>query len=220
MTLRTHVARLKRHYGKPPKPRTTDPYHLALLEAVAYLVDDPRRYETFAALKREVGLDPMKIRETPIKRLAAVIARGGMLPPHRAQKLHDVADVVIEVGLPALRRMAKRDPVAARKVLKRFPGIGDPGADRMLLLARSLKTLAPDSNALRMLNRLGYGKDDKNYTKRYRLAAEALSAELPDDLDWLITAHLLLRRHAKETCRENPRCRECPLFDTCPGARV
>lgn len=216
-----HIAALQKHYGKPPKPRTTDPYNLALLEVVAYLVDEPARYATFAALKRATGLDPVKIMETPIPRLARVIAGGGMLPELRAEKLHEVADVVIDVGLAHLRKVVKQDPVTARSILKRFPGIANPGADRMLLLARSYKSLAPDSQALRVLNRLGYGdRNAKDYTRQYRSAVEAVAPELPDDFDWLITAHLLLRMHGREICRPKPKCGVCPLNRTCPSAEL
>ena len=38
-------------------------------------------------------------------------------------------------------------------ILKRFPGIGDPGADKILLCSRGAATLAPESNALRVLLR-------------------------------------------------------------------
>ena len=60
-------------------------------------------------------------------------------------------------------------PIAeARRILKRFPGIGDPGADRILLLSGAQPVLGMDSNALRVLVRLGYAREQKNYGKQYR----------------------------------------------------
>ena len=89
----------------------------------------------------------------------------------------------------------------------------------MLLLSRSVKTLAPDSNALRVLLRLGFGKEGAGYAASYRSAATAVAGELPDDFDWLIAAHLLLRLHGQEMCKRSaPACSVCPLAPDCPAA--
>jgi len=115
-----------------------------------------------------------------------------------------------------LRRLVRRDPLAARKVLRRFPGVGEPGADKLLLFAKSRRTLAPDSNGLRVLVRIGYGTESGNYQRMYRSAAMAVEAELPADFAGLIAAHQLLRRHGQELCkRAAPRCYACPLSAGC-----
>ena len=65
----------------------------------------------------------------------------------------------------------------ARRALKRFPGIADPGADKLLLFAGVTPYLALDSNGLRVLLRLGYGEEDDAPTRETRvpfLAAENL----------------------------------------------
>jgi hypothetical protein len=43
----------------------------------------------------------------------------------------------------------------AKKALKRFPSIGDPGAEKILLLTRSYPVMALYSNGLRTLCRVG-----------------------------------------------------------------
>jgi endonuclease III len=94
-------------------------------------------------------------------------------------------------------------------------------ADKLLLAAGSEVTLALESNGLRVLVRLGYAKEDANYAKTYRAAAEAVTPELPDDAAWLVAAHQLLRRHGQETCRRSePRCKLCPLAPGCDFARL
>jgi endonuclease III len=76
--------------------------------------------------------------------------------------------------------------------------------------------LALDSNGLRVLLRLGFGREDKNYTKSYRSAQEAAAGDLPPDVGVLIEAHQLLRRHGKELCKANhPRCEICPVRAKC-----
>jgi len=217
--LRDAVKRLRSLYGDPPRPPATDPYGIALREAAAYLVDDERREATIAALKRDVGLEPESLLRASAARIAKAIAKGGMHPERRAAKVKECAGIAAEVGTKELTRLARKDPKAAKKTLKRFPGIGDPGADRMLLLARSVKTLAPDSNILRVLLRLGFGADRGAYAASYRSAAEAVATELPDDFDWLIRAHGLLRMHGKEMCKNTkPACGVCPLAPDCPSA--
>lgn len=108
------VSALRTAHGQPAAPASRDPYELSLWENVAYLVDDGRRREAFDALRTAVGLDPEAILATPEARLAAVIARGGMLPEMRARKLHACAAEAQRVGLPRLRDAMRGDPRARR----------------------------------------------------------------------------------------------------------
>jgi endonuclease-3 len=215
--LRAAIARLEAFYGRPARPPATDPFGLVIWENCAYLVDDARRAAVFKRLKSAVGLEPGAILATPLPALAGIIEQGGMLPLHRAAKLHAAAEIALEVGPAALRRVAERPPNEAKRLLRRFPGIGEPGADRILLFCRGQHTLGPDSNALRVLVRLGYGKASDNYQRTYRSAAAAVAPELPSDFAWSIKAHQLLRRHGQELCkRAAPRCDACPLASACP----
>ncbi len=217
--LKDVVAALARLYGAPKPFFSSDPWELVLHENAAYLVDDATRGDVFHSLKSRVGLSPESILGAPHERLVGAIRQGGMRPPERADKLVLAAEIAREVGLPELRRLAKRGGPAARRVLKRFPGIGDPGADKLLLAAGGAVTLAPESNALRVLARLGFAREDKSYTKTYRSAAESVAPELPNDNRWLIAAHQLLKRHGQELCRRTePVCDACPLAKGCAFA--
>jgi endonuclease-3 len=97
--------------------------------------------------------------------------------------------------------------------------IGEPGAEKILLFAHAHPLLAPDSNGLRVLLRLGYGKEGRNYPQSYRSVREATLPELRQDCDWLISLHELLRLHGRMLCRRSsPRCGECPLAQICEFA--
>jgi len=133
--LKDVVAALRRLYGEPKPFFSSDPWELVLHENAAYLVDDATRGEVFRSLKSRVGLSPESILGAPYERLVEAIRQGGMRPPERANKLLEAAEIAREVGLPELRRLAKQGGPAARRILKRFPGIGDPGADKLLLAA-------------------------------------------------------------------------------------
>ena len=76
-----------------------------------------------------------------------------------------------------------------------------------------------ESNGLRVLERAGYGRAQKNYGATYRSVQEALTGELPGDAESLTRAHLLLRYHGKTVCPTNrPLCEDCPLAPECAFA--
>ena len=204
MRLDAVVRALKKRYGRVVQKKAGDPWELVLWENVGYLVRDHLRAEAYRALEREVGLDPKAIARCKPKKLAKIIAPGGMLAEHRAEKVIECARVALKYGTDDLTR---------------FPSIGEPGEDRILLLARQKKTLAPDSNALRVMARLGWIRENKNYGKMYRAAI----ARKPVPSKWpaLIEAHTLLKVHGQATCtRKAPMCGACPLKRSCPKKGV
>jgi len=218
--LQDAITQLRRHYGAPPKLPVTDPFELVLWEACAYLVDDARRAKVYARLVRATGAKPERIAAMPPGALAKLIAAdGGMHPAMRAEKLQRSATLVLEWGQTELRTLCRTDPARARKLLKQFPGIGDPGADRILMIAGSVRTLAPESNGVRVLCRLGFGKQDARYDRMYASVVAATEPELPAKEPWWVAAHQLLRLHGKTLCKAGvPRCSECPLGARCPSA--
>ncbi|HKA90476.1 MAG TPA: hypothetical protein VKE22_22595, partial [Haliangiales bacterium] len=197
-------------------PPVRDPFAVVVWENCAYLVDDERRAQVYRTLARRVGVEPSAIAAAPPDLLRAILLPGGMNPDGRVDKLQRAAAIALSIGIDELRRSVRKAPAEARKLLKKFPGIGDPGADKILLLAGSRATLAPDSNALRVAQRLGYGEEARDYGRAYRSTLEAVAAELPADCDVLVEANALLRRHGQTICRRSaPRCDACPISDGC-----
>ena len=210
------LRRLRQAFGPPDPPPVRDPFEVIIWENCAYLVDDHRRAQVYRSLERRVGIEPAAIASAPPDLIRAILEPGGMHPEARAGKVRRSAEIALEVGIDQLRASVSRTPVEARKLLKKFPGIGDPGADKILLLAGSKATLAPDSNVLRVAQRLGYGEEVGDYARAYRTCLEAVAGELPDDCEVLIEAHALLRRHGQTICRRSaPRCDACPVTDSC-----
>jgi endonuclease-3 len=191
------VDRLRDFHGAP-RAAVTDPYEIILLENVAYLVDDATRLATFKRLRDEIGF--AHILDTPVEKIARVIEGGGMKPLMRAGKIVECARLFAEFGAPL-----------DKKILRKYPGVGEPLADKILLFAGKQRMLAPDSNALRVLLRLGYGTESKNYAASYK-SAVAAAGELPNAVE----AHLLLRRHGQEICKRSaPRCDACVIRSDC-----
>jgi endonuclease III len=214
------IAQLEKTYGRPQPPQTSDPLEMILFENVAYLVSDERRERAFNALRDQIGLKPTDILSAPSDKLLEVARMGGMRPEDRADKLQFIARTVLSEFQGDLGQILKWPVARAKKALKKFPGIGDPGAEKILLFSRAHPILALESNGLRALIRLGFGEELKNYAATYRSAQEAVKDQLTsdsiEDYVWLICAHLLLRRHGQELCkRTEPICTSCPLTENC-----
>jgi len=218
------VQQLEDHYGPPSPPVTRDPFELILYENIAYLVSDDRREKAFRELKQRVGLRPADVLMAPLEQLAEITALGGIFPEMRARRLQESAQMVRDQFGGNLRRAVALDPAQARKALKKFPTIGDPGADKILLFTGMVPALAPEANGLRVLMRLGFIKEHKNYATMYRAAQTVLQDEYgkacaPQIFKEMIAAHQLLKRHGQELCRRSaPRCEACPLRKSCPSA--
>ena len=192
-----------------------------LWENVAYLVDDEKRRAAYLALKKRIGLDAKKIRAASPEALLAIASMGGMHPAQRAERLRDVADLVcVEFG-GHLERALSLPPKEARKALKKFPGIGEPGAEKILLFSGTEAVLALESNGLRTLLRLGFGVVAKNYSQRYKSAKAAADAQIAKTVPARQRAFHLLRAHGQALCKNSaPDCDACPLADSCAFARA
>jgi endonuclease III len=202
-------------YGEPRVPRLSGPWEMVLWENVAYLADDDRRRKAFQTLKKRIGTEPARILAASDEALLEV-TRHGILADQFAKKLRQCANIVLEEFDGELRRVLNLPFARARKALQKFPGIGEPGAERILLFLRAYPILALDSNGLRVLRRLGFGEERKSYSTTYRLVQEAVEEELDKDYAWLIRTHLLLRHHGQELCRRTtPMCEKCPLAAEC-----
>jgi endonuclease III len=206
---------LQDHYGPPLPPISTDPFELIIWENVAYLANDRRRASAFAELKARVGVKPKAILETD-QRTLADIAKVGILADLGAEKLLTIAKVAYEEFNGDLQSALRLPLRQAKNALKKFPGIGEPGAEKILLFTGTCPILALESNGLRVLLRLGYGKQDRNYAASYRSVQAAVAGELPSDCASLICAYQLLRTHGQQLCKSSkPHCESCPLKRKC-----
>jgi endonuclease-3 len=215
-SLENLVGLLRDYYGAPEPPTVTDPLDLILWENVAYLASDEKRAEAFALLRQRVGTDPAAIVAAPHSVLLEVARAGGIFAEQRVGKLQDIAQLVLATGEGGLAPLLDGAPAVATKVLRRFPGIGEPGAEKILLFSRRQPVLALDSNGVRVLLRVGYGEESRSYQATYRSVQRAAQASAPRDFASLIEAHQLLRQHGQQLCRRSsPACTVCPLQVSC-----
>ena len=218
------IARLQKHYGAPGLPPARGAFELVLWENACYLLPDHRRAAVFEGLRTQVGLTPDAILKAPREVLLPLAAMGGMRPETRVFRWQEIARITATQFQGNLEQILEWPYARAMKALKLFPSIGDPGAEKILLFCGVAAGLPLESNGLRVLTRIGYGRAHlKNYGAMYRSVQDDLAPELPKGAERLARAHLLLRAHGKTICRDGqPQCHECPVEGACafrnPGA--
>ncbi len=223
-TLKNILSLLRRQYGAPARPPARGPFELVIWENACYLMPDERRREVFEGLRAQIGLSPQAILAADPEILLRWATRGGMRPKVRVFRWLETARICRDQFGGNLNQILELPWAQAKKALKQFPTIGDPGAEKILTYCGVASGLPLDWNGVRVLSRLGYGREHaKNYGRTYRSVQEAIAAEIPKDAAKLAEAHLLLRQHGKEICRNNePCCFDCRVSAMCqyPAKRM
>jgi endonuclease-3 len=223
-SLKKLLTALKRRYGAPVPPPARGPFELVLWENACYLMPDDRRREVFEGLRRAVGLTPAAILTADREVLLSWARRGGMRPEVRVFRWLEIARICRDQFGGDLDSILSQTYAQAKRALKQFPTIGDPGAEKILMFCGMAAGLPLESNGLRVLTRVGYGREHlKNYGQTYKSVQQAIAAEIPKGPARLAEAHLLLREHGKEVCHTNePACYACPIAADCayPAKRM
>ena len=207
---------LESFYGPQEPNFPTDPYEFLVWWYCGYPASDTACTKGWDNLRRQVGSAPRRLLDAKPAKLTAALTGSGMFPELRAQRLKEVAmRVQDEFGGDLTAALA--GPLAsARKLLKTFHSIADPGADRILLFAGIAPIAAVPSNCVHVLIRVLQGREGENYSTSYREAQRAIVAEVPEKFDARVRAYLLLKTHGQETCkRTKPKCQECPVKSKC-----
>ena len=214
------IERLKKQYGEPSPPPAKGPFELVMWENACYLLPDDRRLEVFETLRKQVGLDAAKIQAAPDSVLLPIATRGGMRPETRVFRWREIARITLSQFEGDLDSILDKPYAEAKRALKQFPAIGDPGAEKILLFCGMASGLPLESNGLRVLTRLGWGRVQKSYGAMYRSVMDDLAPDLPHSPKQLTEAHLLLREHGKTLCKDtSPLCSACPLANACDYAK-
>ncbi|THD53909.1 hypothetical protein [Phenylobacterium sp.] len=214
------VETLERHLTPPPVPSA--PLAMILWENIGYLIDDERRRMLFDAFEAAVGVDARAIAAADDATLFRFAERGGMRPETRVERWRTIARIVIERCEGDLDGTLRALPLPkARALLKTFPVIADPGADKVLLFSGVAARPCLESNGLRSLARLGFFAEHGAYAADYRAGVGVLETAGRIDRDWLVDAHQLLRELGKTWCKRGvPLCLACPLDAVCAHLEV
>lgn len=216
LTVPELLDQLEAFYGKQEPGWPSDPYLFLLWWYCGYPASDAACTKGWKELTSKIGTSPDAILGAHPAALAAALKPGGMLPELRAERMKEVtARIKDEFGGDL--RAALTGPIPkVRKILKSFPSIADPGADRILLFAGIQPVAAVPSNCPGVLERIQKGREEKDYNASYREAKRVIESEIPATFDARMRAYLLLKRHGQELCkRTNPKCSECPVRSAC-----
>lgn len=210
------LERLESFYGRLEPSWPTDPYLFLVWWYCGYPASDSACSKGWESLNREIGVQPQQLLAAPPAKLASALRPGGMLPDLRALRLKELAARVKDEFAGDLRAALVGPLAQARKLLKTFHSIADPGADRILLFAGLAPIAAVPSNCPHVLVRIQHGREPENYSATYRKAQQAIQAEVAETFDARVRAYLLLKRHGQELCKgAKPRCTECPVNSSC-----
>lgn len=208
--------RLEAFHGPQEPSWPVDPYEFLVWWHCGYPASDSACARGWDALTRTVGVAPDKILKAKQAQLVEALRAGGMVPELRAMRLLEVASRVENEFAGDLRGGLAQSIKDARKALKKFPGISDPGADRILLFGGLKAVAAVPSNNAQVLVRIQLGLERENYGVNYRDAQSLIEAEVPERFPARMRAYLLLKQHGQELCkRTKPRCDVCPLASNC-----
>lgn len=208
--------RLEAFYGPQEPCWPVEPYEFLIWWHCGYPASDVTCTKGWNALKKEVGIEPRHILKSTQGKLAHALKAGGMVPEVRAMRLQQIAERVLNEFDGDLRNTLVGPIEEVRKKLKRFPGIADPGADRVLLFGKVAPVAAVASNCPHVPVRIQLGLERESYSVTYREAQSLIQAETPEQFHPRMRAYLLLKEHGQTVCkRSKPKCEECPVSSAC-----
>ncbi len=186
------------------------PFGVLVAIILSQNTNDKNAIAAYNRLRRKVGLEPSRIIEAGVERIADAIRSSGMYR-QKARAIVEAARLVEELG--GEEKLMEIDPGELARLLTGIKGIGRKTVDVFLSVVRGVQVFAVDTHAMRIAMR--WGLIDK---PRYEAASRRL-AELFKGVD-LGEAHRLIIALGRTYCTaRRPRCRECPLAEVCPYPR-
>ena len=220
-SLRRIIDKLRQAYGSPSPSRITDPFEMVLYESVAYLVADEHRDRAFENLRSTIGLSPDEILAASRDQWQSVAELAGSNKRGQIAKMIKSAEIVRDEFDGDLSQILTWPFKKAIAALRKFPAVGEPSAEKILLFNKAAAIMPFESNGLRVVVRIGFAPELSNYSAMYRAAQRAVMDDIPADHDWLITAYHLLRKHGQTICkRATPQCEMCVVRPDCDFGRL
>ena len=217
MTFADQLDALEHAHGPQRPGWPVDPYAFLIWWHCGYPASDAACARGWDSLNEQVGITPDELLAPKAAVLTRALRPGGLVPELRAKRIREVATAVrTEFGGNLARALGALSPQRARAVLKRFPGISDPGADRILLFAGLSTGAAVPSNAPQVAMRMQLGRTDASYARTYAESQRIIQTGVPEKLASRQRAYLLLKVHGQTFCkRSRPLCATCPIAAGC-----
>lgn len=169
------------------------------------------------ALKNMNGrrvINPATIMIIPEHELAELIRPSGYFN-QKAQRLKIVSKFFFDSCQFDFKKLIKQDPIELRKQLLSVNGIGPETADSIMLYAFHKPFFVVDTYTRRIFFRLGLllGKDENE--KTYEEIQSMFHDNLPREEVIFNEFHALIVELAKNNCKKEPVCKDCPLSQLC-----
>ena len=153
---------LESFYGRQEPSWPTDPYLFLVWWHCGYPASDTACAKGWQSLTREIGVEPEDLLKASPANLGRALRPGCMVPELRAVRLKEIAARVKDEYAGDLRSALVGPITQVRKLLKKFPNIADPGADRILLFGSIAPVAAIPSNCPHVLVRIQRGLERKD----------------------------------------------------------
>lgn len=154
------------------------------------------------------GLSPDFIAAADQEELAGLIRSAGYYN-QKAVKLKALTSWFQKYSYD-IREAEKAEGEKLRHELLAVKGIGPETADSILLYALNKPYFVVDAYTRRIFFRIGFEIPPKYEDLRLQI-----ETNLPTDLSIYNEFHALIVEHAKQHCRKNPTCIDCPLDFLC-----
>ncbi len=188
-------------------------YEFLILTILSQNTSDRLAKRAFDNLTSRIGrpLDPYKIVNNPDIVIECIKVSG--MYRRKYETIRRLSFLVIEKGQEFLDN---DDPITVMRTLLSIEGLGRKSVDVFLLFRRYYPVFPVDTHIRRISSRIPLVTGRADYDNISRAFLE----EFRDDVNMLMTAHLVLIRHGREICRAlSPRCHNCPLMSICEHAR-
>jgi len=155
-------------------------------------------------LKEKKLLSPEAIYNTSVQEIAEIIKPSGFFNI-KARRLKSFISSFVENYGRNIKNMKRNKNI--REELLSISGIGKETADSILLYALDMPVFVVDAYTKRVLLRHNIINASASYDEIQSL----LTKSIPRDVKIYNEYHALIVRLAKEYCRKNPLCDNCPL---------
>lgn len=213
----TQLDALEVHYGVQTPGWPVDPFQFLIWWHCGYPASDIACAKGWKSLRDSVGVTPERLLHARSATVTAALKAGGLIPELRAKRVKLIANSVVhEYGGYLARALRALPPNEVRRALKKLPGMGDPGADRILLFGEIAAVAAVPSNATQVAVRMQIGRPLNAYAKNYLAGQRLIETGVASGFAARQRAFLLLKIHGQVLCkRSRPACTLCPIAESC-----
>jgi len=207
---------LEKRYGPKwwpvqyPEEISKDPFKNLIITVLSQNTSEANSVRAYKGLIAKFEVKPDVLAHAKEAEIRETIRSGGLYNI-KAKRIKELSKAVLEKFGGSLAPILALPKKEAREKFMELPGIGPKTADVLLANRHGYsQVFVVDTHMDRIAKRLGLVKSDAKYED----IQEALRKFIPWDkgervggLFWLL---------AKYTCKaQNPKCKECPIIETC-----